>query len=179
MTTKDDFSAEEWAQVAPLAGMVLGGAVLADGRKVISSVREVVAGSEALKKGAEKYPNNVLLTQLVESGGKMKLDSKPSSTEAALSEISSDTQQAWTLLQSKATPEESAQISEVLLSAAQAAVERTGSGHFGMGGEKVDSAEQSYMDKLTATLSVSAGSQSADADAGSGASEASDGAGQA
>ena len=48
MTTKDDFTAEEWAQVSTLPVLVTAGAAFADGRKLVSTVREVVTGQKAL-----------------------------------------------------------------------------------------------------------------------------------
>lgn len=156
MTTKDDFTAEEWAEVDSLPGMVIGGAAMADGRKLISTIREVSAGAKALERGAAKYPDNALLQAMAKGSGKASLDGKPQNTEQLVTLIGDDVQKSWTILQSKATPEETAQIAEVLIAAGQAAVERTGSGHFGHGGEQVDAGEKAFMERITEILTATA-----------------------
>lgn len=156
MTAKDDFTAEEWAEVESLPGMVIGGAAMADGRKLITTIREVTAGSKALEEGARKYPSNALLQDMAKGSGKASLDGKPSNSEELITLIGDDVQKSWTILQAKATPEEAGQIAEVLLAAGTATVERTGSGHFGHGGEQVDAHEKAFMDRVTEILNAPA-----------------------
>lgn len=158
MTTKDAFTDEEWDKVRTLPVMVIAGAVFADGRKLVTSVSETVAGFETYRKGAEQFPDNELLQALIasEDAGIAK---PPIPKEASLAEavdaIADEVQQAVDLAQPKADPREWQQVGEVLLAAAMAAAERKGSGALGFGGEKVQPEEQAYLDRISVILGQS------------------------
>lgn len=53
MTTREQFTDEQWAEASALPGLVVMAASLSDG-KVMPSIREVSAGSKALVEGAQK-----------------------------------------------------------------------------------------------------------------------------
>ena len=66
MTTKDDFTADEWELVSGLPGMVLAAAAWSDG-KLVPAMREVIAGGEV----------NVTLTPPSYNGGSRRLTLQP------------------------------------------------------------------------------------------------------
>ncbi len=159
MLSKDSFTDAEWAKAIALPGLVMGAAALADGRKLVSTVREVVAGNEAFKATAAKYPDNALVTAFVAEGQSTNMTvadenaPKPRNMAEAVELISSQIGQIIGTIKEKATPEEFAAVRDVLMAAAHAVVERTGSGALGFGGEQVDEGERAFMDQLDTLLS--------------------------
>lgn len=160
MTTKDDFTAEEWDKVRTLPVMVIAGAVFADGRKLITSVSESIAGFETYRQAAEQFPDNELLNAFT-SSEEAGIAKPPIPKEASLAEaveaIADDVQQAVDIAAPKADAEEWRQVGEVLLAAATAAAERKGSGALGFGGDKIQPEEQAYLDRLAVIFGQSAG----------------------
>ena len=159
MVSKDSFTEEEWAKVSALPGLVMGAAALSDGRKLVTTVREVVAGSEAFKNTAAKYPDNALIQAFVEQGQSASTTvadenaPKPRNVAEAVELITAQIGQVVSTIKDKASPEEFAQVREVLLATATAEVERTGRGPLGLSGDKVSEGEQVFMDKLAGLLS--------------------------
>jgi hypothetical protein len=159
MLSKDSFTDAEWSAATALPGMVMGAAVLSDGRKLVTSVREAFASKNAFTAAANKYPENPLIKAFIEQADSPKLTSadenapKPRNVAEAVELLTAQVGQIIPVIKEKASAEEFAQIREVLLAAAQAAVEATGSGPLGLSGEKVGAEEQAFMDKLTAILS--------------------------
>ena len=166
MATQNDFTAEEWTAVSELPGLVMAGAVFADGRKIVSSVREMVAASGALKTGAEQFPTNELLQSLVTASGKTNFSlpaTESKSVADAVGVIGNRIDDAVLILRAKTSDQEFTEISTVLQGAALAAAERTGSGTLGFGGEKIDAGEQAFLDRLTAIFATGGHTPSADA----------------
>ena len=159
MLSKESFTEAEWAKAIALPGLVMGAAALADGRKLVSTVREVVAGSEAFKATAAKYPDNALVSAFVAEGQSKTMTvadenaPKPRNMAEAVELITAQIGQIIPTVKEKATPEEFAAVRDVLMAAAHAVVERTGSGPLGLSGEKVDEGERAFMDQLDTLLS--------------------------
>jgi hypothetical protein len=154
MTTKDDFTAEEWTKVAALPGLVLTGAAWADG-KMMPAVREIVAGGEVLSKAGASQPEGSLVHDMFAEAGKHKPDlgeAKPASTEQAVELISGQINDAFSLLESKASTDEVAVVRTTLEDAAKAVVERLGSGFWGSGSSKVSEGEQAFLGRLADIL---------------------------
>jgi hypothetical protein len=142
-------------------GLVLVAACLSDGH-MMPSVRELSAGSEALAKGIDTYPENAILqawkTEAKEGASAAKDAAKPEEGEKvanvaqAVDSIVADLEPGLTLLRAKATPEEFSQIGDVLKATATAVVERLGDGFWGSGKDKVDATEQQFIDRLGSLL---------------------------
>jgi hypothetical protein len=161
MTTRADFTDEEWTKVSAVPGLVLVAACLSDGH-MMPSVRELKAGSEALAQGIDAHPDNAILQEW-KTGAKQgaeaaKQEAKPEEGEKvenvaqAVDSIVADLEPGLELLRAKVTPEEFSQIGEVLNATAKAVVERLGDGFWGSGKEKVDATEQQFIDRLAALL---------------------------
>jgi len=159
MLSKESFTDAEWAKAIALPGLVMGAAALADGRKLVSTVREVVAGSEAFKATAAKYPDNALVSAFLTNDQSASAAPyadenapKPRNMAEAVELITAQIGQIIPTIKEKATPEEFAAVRDVLMAAAHAVVERTGSGALGFGGEQVDEGERAFMDELDTLL---------------------------
>jgi hypothetical protein len=158
MTTKADFTEEEWARLerAPIvAGMAIS---IADPGGPIEAVKESMA---ALKTVTEATQGD--RTELVESVAKSVTekaqhrqsplgDFKPRGAMAG-EEILAELRAANELVTAKATPEEAAAFREWLLTAAKRAAEAAKEGGFmGFKAERVSEGEQRMLDKLGEVL---------------------------
>jgi hypothetical protein len=158
MISKESFTEAEWTTVNALPAMVMGGAALSDGRKLVTTIREVLAGSEAFKTTAAKYPDNALIASFLSVDQKPTVSStdenspSPRNVAEAVELVTKQIGDTVAVVRDKATPEEFAQIREVLLAAATAAVEATGSGPMGFGGDKISEGESAFITKLTEIL---------------------------
>jgi len=158
VTTQQDFTPEEWDSVRMLPVMVLSASVLSDGRKLVTSFSETIAGMGAFKEASATVPDNELVQAIaaaLESAGTPNANLGSSgSVEEVVADISNQIQAGVDVVRAKATPEEFDGLRTVLITTAEATVERKGSGPLGFGGEKVDANEQAFLDKLNAMLSV-------------------------
>lgn len=154
MTTKNDFTVEEWEKVSALPGLVLAGAAWADG-KMMPAMRELVAGGEVLTAAANGQPEGSVVRDIFAGAAQSKPDlgdAKPASTEDAVTLMTGKIQEAFAILSSKATPDEVAAVRTTLEGTAKAVVERLGSGFWGSGSEKVSAGEQAFLDRLAQVL---------------------------
>lgn len=157
MTTREQFTDEEWQQAAALPGLVVMAASLSDG-KAMPSIREVQAGSAALVSGAQQYPDNLLLQELKagmeaakeESSEEIKQD-KAGSVADLVETLVGEIEQSVALLRAKITVDEFVQLREVLEAAAAAVVERIGTGFMGSG-DKVGDSEKAFVERLRRIL---------------------------
>ena len=145
MTSKDDFTEDEWALVLRLPGLVLGACALADGRNVVALMKEAAAGGSTLTAEVAKYPANPIIAAFTD--GSMKApDTK--STEDAVLLMMAEVAEGFALVRAKATAEETAQVGSVLTAVGAAVVAAAGGGMFGGGADKVDPREQAVLDAL-------------------------------
>jgi hypothetical protein len=157
MTSKSDFSAEEWELVSGLPGLVLAGAAWADG-KMVPAVREMVAGGEVMAQAAQTAPEGSLVHDLFSGAANSKeaksamSDDKPASPEAASELLTAKVGEAFGVLSSKATPDEVAAVRTTLEATAKAVVERLGSGFWGSGDDKVSDGEKAFLARLATVL---------------------------
>jgi hypothetical protein len=160
MTTKADFTDEEWTRLerAPLvAGMAIS---LADPGGPIEAVKESMAAiktiTEAAQPGERGELVQALATSVTEKTRQRQnplADFKPRGAlagEAILEELRA----VNALVTQKATPEEAAAFREWLLDAAQRAADAAKEGGFlGFKAERVSAGEQQMLDKLREALS--------------------------
>jgi hypothetical protein len=157
MTTREQFTDEQWAEASALPALVIMGAALSDG-KVMPSIREMSAGSQALVAGAAKYPDNVLLQDIKDGASAAKAETKegqekdrPANVEQAVESLVGQIQESIAVARERLTAEEFGQLREVLIAAATAVIERLGDGFMGSG-EKVNESEQAFVARLTGLL---------------------------
>src|SRR3954452_22967783 len=161
MTTKDDFTDEEWTRLerAPfVAGMAIS---LADPGGPIEAVKESMATIKVVAEAAQSGGGNELVDAVANSATAKAHERKsplggwkPEAKGALVGEAILDEMRGTNeLLAQKATPEEAAAFREFLLSAAQRAAEAAKEGGFmGFKAERVSEGEQQMLDKLRQVL---------------------------
>jgi hypothetical protein len=155
MTSRQDFTDEEWTRIrrAPLvAGVAIS---LADPGGPIEVAKETIATlrSATLPPSQEQLLASVALdVQALAQHQQNPLgDFKPRSGQQVLEELRVVNE----LVTAKATPEEVAAFRRWLLAAAQAAADAAKEGGFmGFGGEQVSAGEQQMLDQVRAALGV-------------------------
>jgi len=160
MTTKADFTEEEWARLerAPIvAGMAIS---LADPGGPIEAVKESMAAIRTVTEAAQAGGRGELVDAVAKSVADRARqrqsplgDFKPRGASAG-EQILEELQAVNGLLTFKATPEEAAAFREWLLTAAKRAAEAAKEGGFlGFNAQRVSEGEQRMLDKLGEVLS--------------------------
>ncbi|MEA2443316.1 MAG: hypothetical protein QOJ12_608 [Thermoleophilales bacterium] len=165
MTSKSDFSDEEWERLgrAPLvAAMAIS---LADPGGPIEAIKESRAAFKTLLEAATEggYGEFVhaVARDVAERAQRREnpLGGFKPDRRDALDEILEELRAVNHLLQAKATPEEAAEFEGWLRTASQrAALAAREGGFLGMGGEQVSEREQEMLDKLGAIFGTPPGS---------------------
>jgi len=163
VTSKADFSEEEWARLkrAPfVAGMAIS---LADPGGPIEAVKESTAILKTVREAAESGGRGELIDALSQEViGEMRQrknplhDFRPKGALAG-QEILGEITEANRLVSEKATPEEAEAFREWLKTAAQKAANAAKEGGFmGFRAERVSEGEQRMLDKLAEVLTPAA-----------------------
>jgi transcription antitermination factor NusG len=153
MTTKSDFTDEEWVRVrrAPfVAGMAIS---MADPGGPIELAKESMG---TVKSATNPPTREQLLSEValdIQSMTQQRenplSDFKPQAPEQILDEVRAVTD----IVSSKATPEEAASFKQWLLASAQAAADAAKEGGFmGFGATQVSEGEQNMLEKLRTTI---------------------------
>jgi hypothetical protein len=160
MTTKEQFTDDEWARLerAPIvAGMAIS---LADPGGPIEAVKETMATlktvTEAAKEGGQGELVDAVAESVAEKAQRRQSplgDFKPKGALAG-EQILEELRAANELVSQKATPEEAAAFRQWLLTAAQRAADAAKEGGFlGFNAQRVSEGEQQMLDKLGEVLS--------------------------
>jgi len=161
MTTKKDFTEEEWIQLlkAPTAaGLHI---MMADPNFVIGTMKEALTiSSEIVKR--EKAQNSELLAAMLADFNDKDM-ARQARVEFDKKNLEAMRQAAWDalrkavwILDQKATPEESAEIRQWLYELAQKTAEAASEGGFlGFGGTRVSDKEKEALDELKNLLRLS------------------------
>ena len=153
MTTKSDFTDEEWTRVVR-APMVAGLAIsLADPGGPIEAAKESMA---TLKSATNPPSREQLLAEvaleiqaLTQQRHNPLSGYKPSGEGQTGEQVLEELRAVETIVAGKATPEESAAFGRWLVAAAQAAAEAAKEGGFmGFGSEQVSEREQAMLDRV-------------------------------
>jgi hypothetical protein len=157
--TDDIYSKEELTDLTRALGQVVLGAGMSEKSGAFGLMREIVAAMQAsaIFVGDSSNP---LLKQIVTEADPSAMDdaekNKDDSTESAEKAIEEGIDAAGRtheLLLAKGRSEDADAWAQLLLTAANAAVQATKTGGFlGIGGEKVTPSEQAYMQRLADTL---------------------------
>jgi hypothetical protein len=159
MTTKADFTDEEWSRLerAPIvAGMAIS---LADPGGPIEAIKESVAALKTVTEAAQAGGRGELVDAVAKSVAEKAQhrqnplgDFKPRGALAG-EQILEDLRAVNELLTRKATPEEAAAFREWLLTAAKRAADAAKEGGFlGFNAQRVSEGEQRMLDKLGEVL---------------------------
>jgi hypothetical protein len=161
MTSKTDFTDEEWVRLkrAPfVAGLAIS---LADPGGPIEAVKETSATLKtvrAAESGGRGQLVGALAREVVEDAGHRKnplAGFKPSKGANAGVEILEELREVNRIVSEKATPEDAAAVREWLLEAAQEAANAAKEGGFmGFHAERVSEGEQRMLDSLNEALAA-------------------------
>ena len=160
MTSKADFTDEEWARLkrAPfVAGMAIS---LADPGGPIEAVKETSATLKTVLRAAEEGSRGELVDAVASDAAadlrerKSPLAGfKPSKGANAGVEILDELRDVNRVVSEKATPEEAAAMRDLLMDAAQEAADAAKEGGFmGFRAERVSEGEQQMLDRLRQVL---------------------------
>ena len=153
MTTKSDFSQEDWARIvrAPfVAGLAIS---LADPGGPIEAAKESMA---TLKSATNPPSREQLLAEVALEIQAMAQERKhplkgykPTGTEAPGNQVLDELREVKSLVATAATPEETAAFGAWLVASAQAAAEAAKDGGFmGFGAKQVSEGEQAMLDQV-------------------------------
>jgi hypothetical protein len=159
MTTKADFTDDEWARLER-APMVAGMAItFADPGGPIEVVKESMAAMKTVMEAAQAGGSSELVdavaksaTEKIQNRQRPLKDFKPKGALAG-EEILEELRAVNELVSQKATPEEAAAYREWLLTAAKRSADAAKEGGFmGFKAERVSEGEQKMLDKLAEVL---------------------------
>jgi hypothetical protein len=149
MTTKADFNAEEWDQIAQ--GPALGGLIVIASQRG-GTIRESLAMASVYKDAQQSHPSGDLLGDVVGSAPNLdarQFSSKEDMRTSGLQKIT----EAVALVKAKATPEELADYRSFAMTVAEHAAEADKSGGFlGIGGDRISGNEESALNEIAGAL---------------------------
>ena len=149
MTTKADFNAEEWQQVA--GAPAIAGFIVTTAQKG-GTIRETMAMGKAYAEAKKEHGDGDLLGEIVATSPQPDLEGLESQEELRVEGLAK-LREAVELLESKATPEEVDGYKAFTLTVAQRAAEADKSGGVvGIGGERVSDAEREALAAIAEAL---------------------------
>jgi hypothetical protein len=160
LTTKADFTDEEWTRLERAPFVATMGISLADPGGPIEAIKESLAAFKTVSEAAQSGGGAELVEEVAKSvAEKAKQRKNPMAgfkPKGALAgeEILEELRGVNELVTAKATPEEAASFREFLMTAAQRAADAAKEGGFmGFKAERVSEGEQKMLDKLGEALS--------------------------
>jgi hypothetical protein len=163
MTTRTDYTEEEWKTLLDLPRLAAFGAMAAEEGGPLTSTRELFAAIQTMADSARTtYPDNPLIHEIVTEitqGGDdalgMRVAWEPGDEHlgAAMLEQALETAaRAHAILAGQATPQETAEYAAWVLAIARAGAEAAGGGFLGLVGDRVTPSEARFVADLAAAL---------------------------
>lgn len=159
VTARSDFTDAEWSTLVEVPVLAMLCASLADDDSRLGYLREVAAGSEAITRAVEKYPDNELIAAIAwamedeEVGRAFATAMRGLSAEQMTERLFDRCRQAMALLAEKAEPGEmSAYATWILDIAAEVALATSTGGILGIGGEPITKEERAFLQRLAGAL---------------------------
>ena len=165
MTTRAEFTGEEWEHLTDLPKLAALGAMAAEQGGPVTSTRELWAGmAEMAQESQNAYRDNELIQDVMaaiaagdDSTGLEMTAAEARSDAVAFEAVRQSLETAREVnatLSALATPEEAAQYRAWIVAIARAGSAAARSGLFGLSGEAVTAAEERYVSDLAAALGV-------------------------
>ena len=161
MTARSDFTDAEWSTLVEVPVLAMLCASLADDDSRLGYLREVAAGSEAITRAVEKYPDNEPIAAIAwamedeEVGRAFATAMRGLSAEQMTERLFARCRQAMALLAEKAEPAEmSAFATWILDIAAKVALATSKGGILGIGGEPITKEERTFLQRLANALTA-------------------------
>jgi hypothetical protein len=153
MTTKSEFNAEEWDRVAQAPALAALVVILADRG---GTIRESIALGKAYAE-ARGQGDSGLIHELASSAPQIK-PAEMGQPDQLKTELPERIKSAVSLLEQKATPEETQQYREFILHVADVVAHAAKEGGvLGIGGKEVSEQEQAALDDLRGQLTATGG----------------------
>ena len=165
MTTKADFTNEEWLNISK-APMSVGGLVIMASFSVGDAIFETMSIGKKLAELAQSAGSDTLMAALAteytdkENSKELKESIKPSKEEsrdpaAFKAKMLGDLKSAVAAIDAKASPEEATQLKEWLYSVGEATANAAKEGDFmGIGGQRVSPEEEAVLAEIKTTLGL-------------------------
>jgi hypothetical protein len=167
VTAKSDFTDAEWSTLVEVPVLAMLCTSLADDDSRLGYLRELAAGSEAITRAVEKYPDNELIAAIAwamedeEVGRAFATAMRGLSAEQMTERLFDRCRQAMALLAEKAEPAEmSAYATWILDIAAEVALATAKGGILGIGGEPMTKEERAFLQRLADALTSIARAES-------------------
>jgi len=166
MTTRNDYTDDEWQQLVTMPQLAAWGAMAAEEGGSATSTRELWAGMQELARAARTtYPGNALIQAVSraithrEDGATLTAEEWHAGSPAALQYVVVEKTIATALklreiLAQRSTPEEAAQYAAWIMGIAHAGVEAAKTGFLGLRGAEVTPDEARFLRELAAALGV-------------------------
>ncbi|MCB0044768.1 MAG: hypothetical protein KDD92_05010 [Caldilineaceae bacterium] len=160
MTTKADFSAEQW-QALMQAPMAVGTLVTLSSPAIGDALKESVAVAQAIAKAAQSSGNSELMNAMASeftnraSAKEAQIKPEGRDPEAIKSQMLGIVRNAAEVIDSKASPEEAAELKQWLYGLGEAAANAAKEGDFlGIGGQKVNADEEAALAEIKQALGM-------------------------
>jgi hypothetical protein len=162
MTKKADFAAEEWNELRAVPAIVSAAVSSADPSGLFGALKEAAGGTRGMIESLKAAQSVELAAELLSDRSFPGLpDPKELTGEGSRNgqmanlrrNAIAKAQSAVAMLGSKATPEEASAYRGMLIRVAEAVASAAKEGGFlGLGGERVSTAEQDFLDELKGSL---------------------------
>jgi hypothetical protein len=152
MTTKHDYSPEEWRLLASAPTMVSAG-VSASDFGIVSFAKEVAALIRAVREAKARYADNELVLAVIEEFERAEAEGAEAQQPQSLDENLATVARIAQLVGQKAPPEEARSYKTFLYELAEIVAAASGEGLFGFG-EKVSEAERTHLGRLKGALAI-------------------------
>lgn len=160
MTTKADFTTEEWQSIVQ-APVAVGGLVTLASPAIGDAVKESISVAKQIAELGQSADNGTLMAELAEEfksretakQAQFTMESRdPAAVKAQMLGV---VQSAAAALDAKASPEEAAQVKQWLYSLGETAANAAKEGDFmGIGGQKVSAEEEAALAEIKTTLGL-------------------------
>ena len=164
MTSRQDFTPEEWALLVALPREAAIASAIADAEDPLDATKAIVAAFKTLVAGAAAFPDNAMIVDVLiklrtgedgpeDQGETIEVDEER--RDRQLTETLDHARQANDLLTAKARQSEADDYRTWILAIGRQAVRAATSGGFlGIGAERITAAEAVFMADLRAALGV-------------------------
>lgn len=164
MTTKADFSTDEWNLLRSAPAILAAGVSASDPSGIIGSIKEAAGGVKGMIEGLKAAAGVELAQELLADkrmpsmpdvkgmlGEGSREEKMASFKQASLNQV----RQAMDLVAAKASVEEAGAYKSMLMNVASTAANAAKEGGFlGFGGERVSADEQGFLDEVKGLLAV-------------------------
>ncbi|HEY8445475.1 MAG TPA: hypothetical protein VIL01_00045 [Thermomicrobiales bacterium] len=161
MTGKEAFTEEEWATLVEVPVLTMLCASFAESDRRLGYLREIAAGSQAITRAVESYPDNELIAAVAwamedeEMGRRFAERMQGLTAEEMTERLFARCHEAMAILVDKASEKEIKEYATWILDIGEEVALATAKGGFlGIGGQAVTSEERTFLQRLADALTA-------------------------